>query len=179
MNSVAQPILGTARLILRPFRPGDAAEVRRLAGEREIAANTLTIPHPYPEGAAEEWIASHPPAHAAGKLAVFAITQRQDGLLVGAIGLDIAPADRRAELGYWVGIPWWNRGYATEAGHAVLEFGFGPLGLHRIMARHFLRNPSSGRVLQKLGMQREGVLRHHVLKWGTFEDLAVYSVLAE
>ena len=178
MNPVVQPILTTARLTLRPFRPADAADVRRLAGEREVAYNTLTIPHPYPEGAAEEWIASHPPAFVAGTRAVFAITQTQDAGLVGAIGLEIAPADQRAELGYWVGIPWWNRGYATEAGRAVLEYGFGPLGLHRIMARHFVRNPASGRVLEKLGMQREGVLRHHALKWGAFEDLAVYSVLA-
>ena len=179
MTSSIQPVLSTARLLLRPFLPTDADDVQRLAGEREIAENTLTIPHPYPDGAAAEWIATHAPAWAEGRLATFAVTLAEEGTLVGAVGLDIHRADLRAELGYWIGKPWWSRGYATEAGHAVLEFGFGPLGLHRIMARHFLRNPSSGRVLQKLGMQREGVLRHHVLKWGTFEDLAVYSVLAE
>jgi len=179
MSPTGQPTLTTERLVLRPFVPTDAAEVQRLAGAREIAANTLTIPHPYPDGVAEAWIASHAPAHAEGKLAVFAVTQRHDGALVGAIGLDITTADRRAELGYWVGVPWWNRGYATEGARAVVGYGFGVLGLHRIMARHFLTNPSSGRVLEKLAMQREGVLRHHVLKWGVFEDLAVYGVLAE
>ncbi|HEX5004095.1 MAG TPA: GNAT family N-acetyltransferase [Gemmatimonadales bacterium] len=178
MTGPALPELRTARLLLRPFQPADAAGVQRLAGDRAIAENTLTVPHPYPDGAAEAWIATHAGAYAEGKRATFAVTLAGEATLVGAIGLDITAADRRAELGYWIGRPWWNRGFATEAGRAVLEFGFGPLGLHRIMARHFLRNPASGRVIEKLGMEREGVLRHHALKWGVFEDLAVCSVLA-
>jgi len=178
MTDAPMPVLRTTRLVLRPFRLDDAPEVQRLAGERDIAASTLTVPHPYPDGAAEEWIATHAAAWAEDRLLTLAVTTPADDTLVGAVGLQLAMADRRAELGYWIGIPWWNLGYATEASRAVIGFGFTSLGLHRIMARHMARNPASGRVMQKLGMQREGVLRQHILKWGVFEDLVVYAVLA-
>jgi len=172
------PTLTTARLLLRPFEVADAAEVQRLAGDREIASTTIHLPHPYPDGAAEMWINSHGPRWSEREALTLAVAERAAGTLVGAIGLVITAADRRAELGYWIGRPYWNRGYATEAGRAVLDYGFGPLGLHRIMARHLARNPASGRVMQKLGMVQEGVLRHHVLKWEVFEDLVIYAVLA-
>jgi len=178
MTGVPMPILRTPRLVLRPFLPEDAAAVQRLAGGRDIAASTLTVPHPYPDGAAEEWIGTHATAWAEQRVLTLAVTMPDEDVLVGAVGLELAMADRRAELGYWIGIPWWNRGYATEASQAIIGFGFTSLGLHRIMARHMARNPASGRVMEKLGMQREGVLRGHVLKWGVFEDLVVYAVLA-
>jgi RimJ/RimL family protein N-acetyltransferase len=173
----AQPTLTTERLLLRPFDLADAPAVQRLAGERTIADTRLAIPHPYPDGAAEEWIATHVPSYAAGTQAAFAITLRAGGALVGSIGLMISPVHARAELGYWIGVPYWRRGYATEAGRAVVRFGFEQVGLHRIQAHHFTRNPASGRVLEKLGMQLEGIRRHFVQKWEVFEDLAAYSIL--
>jgi len=175
----AQPTLTTERLLLRPFSPADAADVRRLAGQREVAANTLTIPHPYEEGMADEWIATHAGQFARGAGAVFAVVERDSGLLVGAIGLSIAADHARAELGYWVGKPYWGRGYCTEAARAVLGYAFGDLGLHRVHAHHFARNPASGRVMRKVGMTREGCLRGHVRKWGVFEDLESYGILRE
>lgn len=173
-----QPTLDTPRLRLRPFEPADAPVVRTLAGAREVAAGTLTVPHPYPEGAAEVWIAHVRDGWTAGSEAVFAVTRRDDGTLVGATGLALVPQHAAAELGYWVGVPHWGHGYATEAARAVCAFGFAALGLHRIQARHFARNPASGRVMRKLGMRHEGVLREAVRKWDRFEDLAVYAVLA-
>lgn len=173
-----QPTLYTERLLLRPFIVADAPDVQRLAGARAIADTTLLIPHPYPDGAAEAWIGTHARGHAEGKLAVFAITSRAEGTLLGAMGLVIASAHASAELGYWIGEPYWGRGYATEAGHAVLDFGFTTLGLHRIHAHHMLRNPQSGRVMVKLGMRFEGILRHAIRKWDTFEDVAQYAILA-
>ena len=178
MSGEALPTLATARLVLRPFRLEDAPTVQRLAGVREVAATTLTVPHPYPDGEAGAWIGTHAGAWAERKVLTLAVTLREDGALVGAVGLALVMADRRAELGYWIGVPWWNRGFATEAARALVDCGFGTLGLHRIMARHMSRNEASGRVMQKLGMAREGTLRHHVLKWGSFEDLVVYAVLA-
>ena len=174
----AQPELLTARLLLRPFRSSDAAGVQRLAGAFEVADMTMTVPHPYPDGAAEGWIASHEAAWKAGVLATFAITDRADGTLVGAVGLGITPQHALAELGYWIGVPYWNRGYASEASRVLLDFGFSQLALHRIQARHFLRNPASGRVMQKIGMTYEGTLRGAARKWDRFEDLALYAVLA-
>lgn len=165
--------LATDRLLLRPFVPDDAPAVQRLASAYEIAENTLLIPHPYPEGAAAAWIAR--PKEANHYL--FAITLREGGDVIGAIALEAKPEHGRGEIGYWVGTPYWNRGYVTEAARAVLGFGFESLGLHRIFAMHFSRNPSSGRVMQKLGMKHEGTLREHEKKWDVFVDCEVYGIL--
>ncbi len=177
-NLLPQPSLETERLLLRPFTLADAPAVQSLAGAVEIASTTLHVPHPYEDGMAETWILTHAPGYEAGAQAIFAVTERASGLLVGANGLVIEPAHARAELGYWIGVPYWGRGYATEAGRALLELGFGRMSLNRIQATYITRNPASGRVMQKLGMRPEGVLRQHVRKWDVFEDLAMYSILA-
>lgn len=174
-----RPTLETERLILRPFRLSDAGDVQRLAGAAEISATTLDIPHPYPRGAAEEWIRSHRPTFEEGLGVHFAITLRETETLVGAIGLLITPRHNRAELGYWIGVPYWNNGYATEAVRAVVAYGFRVLGLHRICANHFPRNPASGRVMQKAGMTLEGTLRQHVKKGTAYEDLVTYGLLRD
>jgi RimJ/RimL family protein N-acetyltransferase len=172
-----QPTLRTERLVLRPLRPDDAARVEELAGDRLVADTTLNIPHPYPPGGAVPWIASHTPRWMEGTLATFAITEETEGGLVGVVGLSIAAEHARAELGYWVGVPYWNRGYCTEASHAMLAFAFESLGLHRVQARHLVRNPASGRVMQKIGMQLEGIHRGLYRKWDVFEDIAMYAIL--
>lgn len=128
---------------------------------------------------AEAWIARHAPAFEAGELASFAIIRTDDDELIGAIGLTIDRSHLRAELGYWIGVRYWNQGYATEAARAILSCGFDELGLNRIYAVHLVRNPASGRVMQKVGMQREGRLRAHVRKWDRFEDVDAYGILAD
>jgi len=174
-----RPTVITGRLVLRLFVPEDAAQVQRLAGAREVAATTLTIPHPYPDGAAEEWIARHAAGWADGSDATFAIVRRSGGALVGGIGLRIAKDQGQAELGYWIGVPHWNQGYCTEAAAAVLRYGFDELGLRRIHASHYSNNPASGRVMLKIGMKHEGRRRSHVLKWGEVLDLEEYGILAD
>ncbi|NEP60397.1 MAG: GNAT family N-acetyltransferase, partial [Symploca sp. SIO2G7] len=82
-----------------------------------------------------------------------------------------------AELGYWIGVLYWSKGYCTEAAKAVVQYGFEVIGLHRIQAAHFPHNPASGRVMQKIGMSYEGYRRQHILKWGKFEDLELYGIL--
>jgi RimJ/RimL family protein N-acetyltransferase len=172
-----QPTLTTERLTLRPFVADDAFDVERLAGQRQIADTTLNIPHPYPHGGAAEWIRLHAPAWIDGTSATFAIVGQKTGALVGAISLIIKREHQRAELGYWIAVDCWNRGYATEATRRILDFGFETLGLHRIESRHLLRNPASGRVMQKAGMKQEGIERDLVMKWDRFESLALYSIL--
>lgn len=174
-----QPALTTRRLVLRPFDLADALEVRRLAGDHAIADTTLEIPHPYEEGMAEQWIATHPQRFTAGDAAIFAITLRAGGALIGATDLRIARRFDSAELGYWIGQPHWGLGYCTEAGSVLLEYGFTGLDLNRIHACHFSRNPASGRVLAKLGMRREGVARQQVKKWDRYEDVILYAILRE
>lgn len=172
-----QPSLGTPRLMLRPFAPADGPEVKRLAGRKEIAATALRIPHPYPDGMAEEWIGTHAEAFRQGKQATFAVTHREKGHLLGAIDLTIDPEHETGELGFWIGVKYQKKGLCSEAAEAMLYFGFNQLKLHRIHAGHMARNPASGRVLQKVGMQYEGCMREHVKKSGRREDLVLYGIL--
>jgi RimJ/RimL family protein N-acetyltransferase len=172
-----QPTLTTDRLLLRPFTLDDAPAVQQLAGAIEIAEMTASIPHPYEDGMAETWIRGQKDRYARGEVANFAIVLRGKGRLIGSIGLRIESSHERAALGYWVGKPYWGHGYCTEAARAVLRYGFENLDLHRIYATHFARNPASGRVMQKLGMVREGCLRQHLKKWDRFEDMVYYGLL--
>jgi RimJ/RimL family protein N-acetyltransferase len=167
-------VIATPRLILRRFTLADAPEIQRLAGAREVALNTLMIPHPYPDGAAEEWIGRQEAK--AGEEITLAVTLNE--ALIGGIGLDrLDRSHDHAELGYWIGVPYWGRGYATEAGLAMLQHGFETLALNRIWAMHFVRNPASGRVPQKIGMKHEGRMRQHVKKWGEYVDVEMYGAI--
>src|SRR5207244_1300970 len=95
----------------------------------------------------------------------FAIVAKDSGELLGAIGQAIDRQHDHGEMGYWIGLPYWNRGYCTEAARSVLAFAFAEIGLHRVFAHHLVRNPASGRVIQKIGMAFEGVHRDAIKKW--------------
>jgi [ribosomal protein S5]-alanine N-acetyltransferase len=170
-------ILRTERLELRPFRGSDAADLARLLADRAIAEMTLRIPHPYTLADAESWIASQPDKFASGKSVVFASTLRDSGALIGAFGLDVDRAHDRAELGYWIGRPYWNNGYGTEAAREVVRYGFEVLGLNRIFAGYFTRNVASGRIQERIGFRREGVQAQHIKKWDRYEDVVMKGIL--
>lgn len=173
-----QPTLYTSRLMLRPFSLADAPAVQQLAGDWQVAATTLTIPHPYADGVAVEWIRSHPSQYEAGQGVIFAIAL-PDNTLIGSIGLGVIQEFQLAELGYWVGVPYWGKGYCTEAAKTLVDFGFQVLGLNRIQSTHFSQNPASGRVMQKIGMQKEGYRPQHTLRWGKFQDIVLYGILRQ
>jgi len=163
-------MITTERLVLRRPELRDASAIQTLAGAREVAFNTLTIPHPYPDGAAEVWIEKH-------RADAFAITLRETGEVVGMIGVHVNAEHQHGEVGYWIGVPYQGRGYASEAARAVIDYAFSELKLNKVFAEHFARNPASGRVMQKAGMTYEGTLRQHHRKWGEFVDAAMYSIL--
>lgn len=173
------PTLSTKCLVLRPFSLEDALVVKGLAGEWEIAATTANIPHPYEDGMAEAWIDTHQAAYDKGEAVTFAIVLVSDQQLVGAIGLHIDQANALAEMGYWIGKPYWNQGYCTEAARAVIRYAFETLDLNRVQARHMTKNPASGRVMEKVGMQYEGRLRQQIRRWGSFEDAEIYAILRQ
>jgi RimJ/RimL family protein N-acetyltransferase len=174
------PELVTGRLTLNALRDDDVAELVRLAGAREIADTTISVPHPYERADAERFIALQREEAERGDSLTLAIRRREDGQLVGCIGLrEIDRTHLQAELGYWIGVPYWGQGFATEAARAVVRYGFDALGLNRIHAHHMVRNPVSGRVLERIGMRREGLLRQRVRKWERFEDVAIYAVLKD
>jgi len=175
MSGSVLPVIRTARLRLRPFELSDAPAVERLASEWEVARTTLTIPHPYPSGEAEDWIRTVQACLEAERLYTFAITRSEE--LVGAISLDRNRRHKKGELGYWVGLPYWGRGYATEAAEAVISFGFLTLRLNRIFGCCLAHNKASARVMEKAGMRYEGTLRQDIFSRGQYEDVAYYGIL--
>ena len=174
------PTIRTTRLLLGTFESDDAPDLQRLAGAREIADTTVSIPHPYGLDHARAWIGNQRRESVRGRATNFAIRLLPGAPLIGSAGLrDIDQEHLQAELGFWIGRDWWGQGYAREAADAVIRFGFETLGLNRIYAHHMARNPSAGKVLLHVGMQREGLLRERVRKWGVYEDVAVYAILRE
>lgn len=174
---MTRPTLTSSEVTLRPFTPADASDVQAMAGAFEVADTTLNIPHPYEDGVAESWIAMHEPAWTARERLSLAITR--DGTLMGAISLMDIEAGHQAEVGYWVGVPYWGNGVCTAAGQLVVSYAFTELSLQRLHARHLSRNPASGRVLQKLGFRHEGSRPGHVIKWDKLEDVEEYGLMAK
>ena len=166
------PTLETERLRLRRYAEADIADLVPLIGTREVAATPLRIPYPYTEQDARAFLAIKDPDRI-----WLAISLRTDGRQIGGIGLTVDAQHQHAELGYWLGVPYWGKGYATEAARAMLRYGFCDLGLHRIFASHFKHNPASGNILRKLGMRYEGCQREHLRKWDQFGDSELYGLL--
>ncbi len=171
------PHLTTARLALRPFTLADADAVTAAAGVREVAMTTLYVPHPYPPGAAAGWIATHAEAFARRTELTLAIVDRGTDAVRGAMSLVLTPMFDRGEIGYWIARDAWGQGLATEAARAIVGHGFTALGLARIVGHCMAHNPASARVLEKLGMQREGLLREHVKRDGRAVDVLAYGLL--
>jgi RimJ/RimL family protein N-acetyltransferase len=145
------PVLETKRLALRAPRLEDAKTVARLANDRRIAENSARIPHPYRLADAQTFIGG---ANKGGGEAVFLITLR-DKTVIGACG--IATQEATPELGYWLGVSHWGKGYATEALHAVIDYAFTDLTHEALQAGARVTNPASRRVLEKCGFQWTGV----------------------
>jgi [ribosomal protein S5]-alanine N-acetyltransferase len=185
------PRLYTPRLTLRGYSFADVPRVQELVSDRRIAAGSFRIPHPYPEGGAEKWFAAQSQAAAEGKAFTFAVTltgtrtpgRDEDfsdtGHVIGTVVLELELAQYRADLGYWIGAPYWNKGFATEAARAVLDFGFSRTQFHRIVAQRFAFNVASERVLEKLGFAQEGILRQERHKDGRFHDVVTYGLLRD
>jgi RimJ/RimL family protein N-acetyltransferase len=143
----------TQRLLLRPGWAEDAPALAAAIADEAIVRNLASAPWPFALGDAEAYLAApRDPA-----LPSFLMFERSDGAprLVGACGLGRRPSGA-VELGYWVARENWNRGFATEAGRALLEIAVA-LGLERLEASWFADNPASGRVLDKLGFLATGL----------------------
>ena len=178
MNFDSIPFLETERLLLRPFTIADAPRVQELAGESRVAESTTRIPHPYTDGVAEAWIASQPHDWRKQRALTFAVELVETGELIGAISLRLFAQGPRAELGFWLGIPFWGRGYATEAARELGRYGFEELKLQGIQARHLTGNAAAGRVLEKLGMRYEGVTLQGASRGGVLLDVVDYFLPA-
>ena len=145
--------LETERLVLRPFRRADAAEFARLAGDWAVASMTSDIPYPFSAAQAVGWLR---PVRGEVRFAI-----EREGQLIGGAGYYRRPSGV-AELGFWLGRPWWGQGYATEAARAVVRHGFGNRRLPGFSSAHFVDNPASARVLAKLGFEAVGRGTHRL-----------------
>jgi RimJ/RimL family protein N-acetyltransferase len=144
------PVLATARLVLRAPRRSDGKAIAALANDRRIAANTARIPHPYDIEDAEHFIAS---VNKREGEACFVITL--DGAPIGVCSVDLR--EDGPEIGYWLGVPYWGRGFATEAARALIDHAFGDLEHEALISGARVSNPASRRVLEKCGFQWTGV----------------------
>jgi len=146
------PVLETDRLVLRAPRLGDAKTVAMLANDRRIAENTARIPFPYKLADAKGWISG---ANQRKGEECYAITLA-GGMLIGACGLELRDG-QAPEIGYWLGVEHWGKGYATEAVRALIDRAFGDLDHPALQAGARVTNPASRRVLEKCGFQWTGV----------------------
>lgn len=169
--------LFTERLILRPPEVTDIPAIVKYANNKTIADFTLNIPYPYSQEDAVHFLSNVLQHIKTGKQSTFAILLKDNPEVIGFIGLKTEPKHKHAEMGYWIGEPFWNKGYITEAIGALLAHGFNDLGLHKIFAHHMQDNPGSGKVMIKNGMKQEGVLKEHIFKNGRFQTMILYGIL--
>ncbi|GBF56554.1 hypothetical protein PbB2_00211 [Candidatus Phycosocius bacilliformis] len=161
----------TSRLTLRPLQMTDLESMVCLANDLRVSANLSRMPHPYTHADGTEWLGKQADLWAGGKDYVYAITDR-DGEFMGAMGLHwmdrMTLDDSFAwELGYWLGFPHWGKGYATEAGQAVLAAAIADLDVTVFVAGFATTNTQSGHVLEKLGFyKRDAILDLPVLATG-------------
>lgn len=171
------PTLLTPRLTLRPVRMSDAADLYEYSRDPEVARHVLWDAHrsihqtrAYIRYLLRQYRAAAP--------STFAIALRDTGKVVGTIGfMWVQPDNRSAEVGYSLSRAFWNQGYMSEALRAVVDFGFGQLGLNRIEAQHECDNPASGHVMRNAGMRHEGTLRQRLYNKGRFVDVELYAIV--
>lgn len=145
------PTLATQRLLLRAPRESDIPQLVMLADNRHIAQMLARMPHPYGEAEARAFLAMNGLKRPG---ASYALTLAGTGTFVGCAALNAK--ERGLELGYWIGEPYWKRGYATEAAHALVDLAFRSTGIAVLHATARVINPASRRVLHKCGFQYAG-----------------------
>lgn len=145
------PVLATENLVLRTPQESDVAQLAELADNRHIAEMLARMPHPYGEKEARAFLAM---ARARRGGAAYALTIAGTDTFVGCAGLNTT--ERGLELGYWIGEPYWKRGYATEAAHALVDLAFRHTNIQVLQASCRVINPASRRVIHKCGFQYAG-----------------------
>jgi RimJ/RimL family protein N-acetyltransferase len=164
---------------VREFRPSDKSALVEHLQEKEIYDRTLRIPYPYAEKDAEEWLGIvAKTTQQQGRAVQWAIRNANE-FLIGGIGFDGFQVGKshRAEIGYWLAKPYWNRGIMSAVVRRVCHYAFEEFGLVKITAHVFATNPGSARVLIKCGFEQEGFLRRHYLKEGKYLDALLYAQL--
>lgn len=170
-------LLKTKHLLLRSIKLDDADRIEGFASDYDIAKTTINIPHPYPKGSAVHFVKSILEKKEQGLLVNYVICSKQMNSFIGLIDLSIHPEHEHAELGYWIGKPYWNQGYGTEAATAIINDGFKNHHLNKIYARAFKNNTASRRIMEKVGMMYEGTQKQHFIRFGEYIDVVNYGIV--
>ena len=173
------PVLETRDLILRRPRRGDAADIFEYSSDPEVSRYVLWDPH-RSLADAQYFVRELRRRIRLGWPSSWVVVLRQTGKVIGTIGYVCWSSDHGyAELGYSFSRRYWNRGYATQALGAVVDVSFRRLPFNRLEAQHDVRNPASGRVMEKCGLRREGILRGRVRNKGEYVNVVLYAILRE
>jgi [ribosomal protein S5]-alanine N-acetyltransferase len=167
--------LETSRLILRPWTLEDLPAFEWISNDPDVADFTSSFVYPQPEGWARERLERQIEAPGTWGHS-FAVIWRETNEIIAEVSIGLELKRSRGELGYMCARDWRGRGIVPEAVRALTTWAFTNLELNRIQACHFPRNPTSGRVLEKAGLHREGVLRGYILKNGVSEDVIIYGI---
>jgi [ribosomal protein S5]-alanine N-acetyltransferase len=170
------PLL-TERLMLRPLVATDAPILAQLAADPSVSAMIPRIPHPYTLDDAATYIDLMHLEAQSGSNYAYAVTRRQDGILMGTAEIGVEQHHQRGALGYWMGAPYRQQGYTREAVSRLIQLGFGELDLHRVYAYCLRENAASAQVLERCGLKREGILHDHIFHQGRFHDEVYYALL--
>jgi [ribosomal protein S5]-alanine N-acetyltransferase len=172
------PVVETKRLILRKFELSDAAGLFDIAKDPLVTVHLAWEPHTS-EQQSLDFIKSFIDGYAGGDCGHWAIIRKEGNTLLGMITIRPGITQPRAEVGYWIGTQYWNQGFMTETLAAFIDLCFTQLGLHRIQACHFVENPASGKVMEKVGMLYEGLLHHYIYNKGHYHDVKLYAIINE
>jgi ribosomal-protein-alanine N-acetyltransferase len=177
---VDQTVIETRRLRLRPFDLTDAPALFRLASIPAVTRFTTWNAHRTVKDG-QAFITDYAlPRYWEGVPDPFAITLKEEGELIGATGARWATKENHCfEFGYWLGEQFWGRGFATEAGRALVGHLFANFPVERVQAHYIEGNTASGRVLEKIGLRLEGVRRRALYRRDRFWDLHCYAVLRD
>lgn len=177
MNNL--PVLETQRLLLRSLNLNDATDIFEYAADPKVSQYATWSAHKSIDQS-KQFIESVITQYRNHQLAAWGIVCKADNKVIGTCGFTnwIATA-RRAEIGYALSSKYWGQGYMPEAVQLLFGFGFGMMKLNRIEARCDLANTASARVMEKVGMQFEGILRQHLFAKGNFYDVKIYSILKQ
>ena len=169
------PTAVSSQIALVPVSPRHADAIQRLVTSDRTIIEQTRLPDPYPDDGAKRWIEYARPRHQRGEEYTFAV--ERDREVVGACGLIVSDDQREAELGYWIGRPYWGHGYATKAARAAVAFALEQAELDRVVALPLAANAPSRRVLEKAGLRLVGV-RSAEAPW-LGQEQAVYETIRE
>ena len=173
----SMPTLETPRLILRRIAMSDAKDIFAYSCDEEVARHVLWSAQKS-VGEAKDYCRFMMRKYKNDEPSSWGIIEKSTGRLVGTIGfMDYSEDNASVEVGYSLARWLWNGGYMTEALSRVIDYAFDAMDINRIEAQHELTNPSSGRVMEKCGMRKEGVLRQRLYNKGKYVDVALYAIL--